>query len=113
MEPYTRTNEDQETGIPKLHAVLDALRDFRKELEDAGVRHAAVFGSVARGEATASSDIDVLVELDPAAHVDVFRFAGLQVRLSELLNRDVDLISSGGLHRDRHDEIIAQAIQAF
>jgi predicted nucleotidyltransferase len=42
------------------------------EVRAAGVRHAAVFGSVARGDAVANSDIDILVELDPEAHVSAF-----------------------------------------
>jgi hypothetical protein len=47
-----------------LSDVLQTLRTHQNELRLLGVSHAAVFGSVARGEASANSDIDVLVELD-------------------------------------------------
>ena len=48
-----------------LDDVLEMLRTHESELRRLGVSHAAVFGSVARSEARADSDIDVLVELDP------------------------------------------------
>jgi hypothetical protein len=41
------------------------------------VRHAALFGSVARDEARADSDLDILIELDPALKIDAFEYAGL------------------------------------
>jgi predicted nucleotidyltransferase len=44
--------------------VLERLRAHETDLRQLGVAHASVFGSVARGEAGAESDIDVLVELD-------------------------------------------------
>jgi Nucleotidyltransferase domain len=42
------------------------------------VRRAAVFGSVARGNNGADSDIDILVEIDPDAHLTVYDYAGLK-----------------------------------
>jgi uncharacterized protein len=51
-----------------LNEVLRTLRNHESELRHLGVSHAAVFGSVARGEATAGSDIDVLVDA-----IDVLR----------------------------------------
>ncbi|MGH7749116.1 MAG: nucleotidyltransferase family protein [Candidatus Dormibacteria bacterium] len=60
------------------------------------MHHAAVFGSVARGDAIASSDIDVLVELDPAAHVSLFELMGIELRLADIFGRKVDVVSKGG-----------------
>jgi predicted nucleotidyltransferase len=48
-----------------LDTVLETLRAHEGELRRLGMSHAAVFGSVARGEARMDSDVDVLVELDP------------------------------------------------
>ena len=50
---------------PNLQQVLNVLNAHEAELRRRGVCHAAVFGSVARGEAGSHSDIDVLVDLDP------------------------------------------------
>ncbi len=59
------------------------------------VRRAYLFGSQVRGEATAGSDIDILVELEDK--VTLFDFARMQMSLEELLNVSVDLVSANGL----------------
>lgn len=61
------------------------------------VRELSVFGSAARGEMRADSDIDILVEFLPAADVDLVDYAGLMFDLSDLLGRKVDLVSKNGL----------------
>src|ERR1019366_5665476 len=61
------------------------------------VRELAVFGSAARGEARADSDIDLLVEFLPEAHIGLMDYAGLMLDLSKLLGRKVDLVSKNGL----------------
>jgi predicted nucleotidyltransferase len=53
--------------VADLKSVLEALKAHENELRQLGVRHAAVFGSVARGQARPQSDIDVLVDLDPTS----------------------------------------------
>jgi uncharacterized protein len=91
--------------------VLATLRAHEAELRAAGIRRLSLFGSVARGEAGPDSDIDLLVELDREAHVDLFQFVGLEQRLSELLGRPVDLTAEPvekhrlrvNIDRDRRD----------
>jgi predicted nucleotidyltransferase len=61
------------------------------------VRELALFGSAARGEARADSDIDLLVEFLPEAHIGLMDYAGLMLDLSKLLGRKVDLVSKNGL----------------
>jgi hypothetical protein len=99
--------------MPQLDALLRLLREHEEDLKARGVRHAAIFGSVARRQATAASDVDVLVDLDPAACVDLFEFERIEMQLSALLNRKVDLVSRGGLKSGRHDRIAAEAVAAF
>jgi hypothetical protein len=72
--------------------IIAALRAHDAELRRAGIRHLSLFGSVARGDAGAASDVDLAAELDPDAHIGLFRLMGLQRRLSELLGRPVDLL---------------------
>ncbi|MBV9758830.1 MAG: nucleotidyltransferase domain-containing protein [Alphaproteobacteria bacterium] len=74
-------------------AVIATLRAHEAELRESGIRHLALFGSVARGEAGAESDIDLAAELDPEARIGLIRLAGLERRLGELLGRKVDLIT--------------------
>lgn len=70
-------------------------------------RSIAVFGSVARGEATPASDVDFLVEFDPSS--SLLDLVHLEDALAELLGVKVDVVSSGALlDRDveiRHDAV--------
>jgi predicted nucleotidyltransferase len=52
-------------------AVISILRAHEASLRRRGVRRAALFGSTARSDSKADSDIDILVEIDPSAHVDL------------------------------------------
>ena len=74
-------------------AVISELRTHAPELKQAGIRHIALFGSLARGEAGADSDIDLVAELDPGARIGLLRLIGLEQRLEELLGRSVDLLA--------------------
>jgi uncharacterized protein len=100
-------------AVPNCQALLTLLRTDRGALERAGVRRAALFGSTARGDANAASDVDVLVVLDPEAHIGLVRFAALQEHLRELFGRKVDLVSRGALQPDRDAAILEEAVWAF
>jgi predicted nucleotidyltransferase len=63
--------------------VLATLRAHEAELRAAGIRRLSLFGSVARGEAGPDSDVDLVVELDRDAHIDLFRLTGLEQRIAE------------------------------
>lgn len=70
-------------------------------------RSIAVFGSVARGDDTDTSDIDFLVDFEPGS--SLFDLMHLQESLAELLGCDVDVVSTGAL-TDRDDHIRTEAI---
>ena len=80
------------SSAPTAEQVIATLREHAAELRQAGIRHAGLFGSLARGEAGPASDIDLVVELDPAARIGLIRLAGLERRLAEILGRAVDLL---------------------
>lgn len=61
------------------------------------VLKAWLFGSYARGEQTAESDIDILILPDKSQHFSLFTLSEMYEDLKELLNREVDLITDGGL----------------
>jgi predicted nucleotidyltransferase len=79
--------------------VLRELLDMRRVELDAlfekyGAVNPRLFGSVARGDATASSDIDIMVDLLPDhPHSELIRISGLNVEVRELLGRDVDVFA--------------------
>ncbi len=63
------------------------------------VKKAYVFGSYARNEEVAGSDLDVLVELDELAKVSLFDFANMKLKLSNDLKLEIDLLSDKGLSK--------------
>lgn len=92
--------------------VIEILRSSSDLKRDYSVRSFRVFGSAARGEAEAGSDIDILVEFEPHARIGLFEFARLQRRLSELLGRPVDLVTPDALHTALRQRILSEAIYA-
>jgi len=78
-------------------------------LRKSGVKHSAVFGSFARGEATKKSDLDLLVEMP--SRTGLFDFIALQQALAEKLGRDVDLVSYGGIYKPLRKHILSEAVQ--
>ena len=93
--------------------VLERLRQFEPALRVRGVRHAALFGSVARGDERATSDIDILIEIDPAANMTAFDYAGLKSYISGLFDRPVDVVNRDSLKAHIHTSAAADAIDAF
>jgi predicted nucleotidyltransferase len=76
----------------------ETVKKIREFFKDKPVLRAYVFGSFARGEGHAESDIDLLVDLDYSRPIGLF-FVRMQLDLEELLGRKVDLISNKGLSK--------------
>lgn len=72
--------------------VIATLRAHEAELRQVGIRRLSLFGSVARGEAEADSDVDIAAELDPEAGIGFFALGALERRLADLVGRKVDLL---------------------
>jgi predicted nucleotidyltransferase len=97
----------------RLNGVLQTLRAHRGDLQALGVSHAAVFGSVARGEARADSDIDVLVDLDRERPIGVFEYARLKLYIGDLFGNAADVVNRRTLKPLLRDSILRDAIDAF
>jgi predicted nucleotidyltransferase len=76
-----------------LQEVIATLRAHEADLRAAGIRRLSVFGCVARGDFEADSDVDLAVELDPAARMDLIKLAGLEHDLTDWLGRPVDIVT--------------------
>ena len=75
-----------------------------------GVASLSLFGSVARGEAAATSDIDMLVEFDRP--IGLFEFVEVKLYLEMLLDvPEVDLVMPDALIEELKDDILAEAIR--
>jgi uncharacterized protein len=90
--------------------ILARLARLRPELAQLGIKSVAVFGSVARDEAIASSDLDLLVEFERTP--GIFGVLEAQERLEGLLCCRVDLVTKGSLHPRLKDRILAEAVYA-
>ena len=90
--------------------ILQALGKHRLQLKQLGVASLAVFGSVARDEAAQDSDVDVLVEFDQP--VGLFEVVRLRLRLEEILDRPVDLVTRDALRPSMREQILGEAVYA-
>jgi putative addiction module CopG family antidote len=73
-------------------SVLRRLRAHEVELKAMGISRLSLFGSVARGEETPVSDVDLAAEFDPPAEVGLLKYGAISHRLEELLGVKVDLV---------------------
>ena len=73
------------------------------------IRQLALFGSVLREDFGPDSDLDILVEFEPEAQVGFMALSGMQLELSELLQRPVDLVPRQGLKPKIRDAVLSSA----
>jgi predicted nucleotidyltransferase len=89
--------------------VIGRLRERLGEMEARfGVVRLRLFGSIARGEASDASDIDILVGFDGPATYD--RYFGLKFFLEDLFGRNIDLVTETALRADLRDAVLGEAI---
>ena len=97
----------------KQMKVEQLLQQKREEILAIATKHGAynvrVFGSVARGEATSTSDIDFLIDYD-RAKISPWFPGGLLSDLEDLLGHKVDIVTEKGLHQLIRDRILSEAI---
>lgn len=86
--------------------VADLCRRYR-------VHRLALFGSVLRDDFRFDSDVDILVDFDPAAQVGFVALARLQRELAELLGRPVDLVPRSGLKPVIREQVLASAEEIY
>jgi predicted nucleotidyltransferase len=102
-----------DADIPMLSRVLTVLRGQEPTLRGRGIRHAGVFGSVARGDATSVSDVDIVLDIDYSTGFNTMDLIEIEERLTHVLGRRVDVVSAGGLKLGKHDAIRRETVQAF
>ena len=90
----------------------DDLLERREEILVIAARHGArrvrVFGSVVRGEETPESDLDLLVEFEPGR--SLLDHIALAQDLNDLLGREVDVVTEGGLHWYIRNRVCREAV---
>jgi uncharacterized protein len=94
-------------------SVLTILRHHAPELRAAGLLHLRLFGSVAREQATAQSDIDLLAEFDRSQRITLVTLGSLESRLSALLGSRVELSAAEWMRDPVRERVLAEAVVAF
>ncbi len=95
----------------KRDNVLALLNSYKPSLKKFQVKSLLIFGSVARDEANAESDVDLLVEFEQT--VGLFTFVRLQRYLETILGCKVDLGTPDSLKEDLREVVLQEAIRAF
>jgi uncharacterized protein len=93
--------------------VIAKLREHEPELKAAGIVHLRLHGSLARGAATAASDVDLIAEFDSAKHLSLLDMVGLENRLSDLLGAPVDLSLQHTLKQPVAERAVREGVRAF
>ena len=105
--------EQKENEKSLISRALQTLRMRRKDLENMGIVHVALFGSVARGEDRPDSDIDILVEVNPSKVSSIFAYGAIQQKLEDWLGRPVDVVGRDRLRPGVATEAERDQILAF
>jgi predicted nucleotidyltransferase len=91
---------------------IKRLRQHEAELKQLGVKHLYLFGSTARGEAQADSDIDLFFDYEKGK-LGLFQLMDVKERTSSILGRKADIVTRDSLHKTLRQRIEAAAVPVF
>jgi uncharacterized protein len=97
----------------KLEQALRTLRDAEPALRAKGVLHAAIFGSTARGDQRLDSDVDILIDFDPAARVTIYDYVAIKDDIASLFEQPVDVVDREGLKPHLRQPVARDLVYAF
>jgi predicted nucleotidyltransferase len=90
----------------RVNITKEQIADFCRRNH---IRKFAFFGSVLRDDFGSDSDIDALVELEQGAPIGLFEMAEMEIELSEMIGRRVDLQTPQDISRYFRDKVVAEA----
>jgi uncharacterized protein len=95
--------------------VIARLKEAEPDLRARGVAHAAVFGSVARGDAQPDSDIDIMIELDRSVglKIGLFEYVGLIQAIQDMFAGPVDVSNRDAIRPRVRPSAERDAVYAF
>lgn len=108
MNPTADASGSEKQKIDLAELVVEKRKQILELAADYGASNVRVFGSVARGDYTADSDIDFLVEFEPAR--SLFDLSGLICDLQELLGVKVDVGTYKMLKPRNRERILKEAV---
>jgi uncharacterized protein len=93
--------------------IMARLRENEAALKARGVSHAALFGSRARGDDQADSDIDIFVEIAPDFPMDVFQYVGVVHAIEDIFDEPVDVSNRAAMDPHVRPAAERDAVYAF
>jgi uncharacterized protein len=93
--------------------IIARLRENEATLRERSVRHAALFGSRARGEERPDSDVDIMIEVDPADRIGVYEYVAIKEYIAGLFDTRVDVVRRDRLKPYVRPAAVGDAIYAF
>ena len=93
--------------------IIARLRKNESALRDRGVRPAALFGSSARGDQRPDSDVDIMIEVDPAARIGIYEYVAIKDYIAGLFDIRVDVVRRDRLKPYVRPLATRDAIYAF
>lgn len=97
----------------RLQSVAALIREGEAQWRSLGVTRVRVFGSVARGEAGANADIDLLVDFAPGEEPGLLHLMRVKEVLEDLLDRRADVVLEASLRPPLRGEILADAVDVM
>lgn len=93
-----------------LDQITSVLSQKKPVLAQAGIKEIGVFGSYARGEQRSDSDIDVLIDIERPAKIDLLKLIDLEQELSIDLGVSVDLVLKSNLRPALGKKILSEVV---
>ena len=93
--------------------VIQTLRAHQSELQSAGIVHLRLFGSVARGESSADSDVDLMADFETSKCLTLVSMVQLENRLAKLLGVKVDLSPADSMKEPVRQRADRESVIAF
>jgi predicted nucleotidyltransferase len=95
------------------NSTIERLKAMQPELARSGVSALYLFGSFARGDTRADSDIDLAFEIEPGSKFNLSDQASIQQMLESRLGRHVDFLARHALHPDLKPKIERELVRVF
>jgi predicted nucleotidyltransferase len=93
--------------------IITRIRKHADAIRAEGATALYLFGSAARDEAGAESDIDVFVEFPPEGRFSLLNMSGIRLIIMDEIGREVDITTRNSLHPRLKDRILAEAVRVL
>jgi uncharacterized protein len=102
-----------DAGLGERERVLRIIRAHETKLRALGASRLWLFGSLARGEAGADSDVDIMIAIPRGRKFSLFDLGEVRVELCELLGREADVVIEEDLAPGFRSDVLVDLVQVF